>query len=535
MAKQILFKSEARKALKNGIDKLADTVKTTLGPKGRAVVLDKGYGAPTVTLDGVTIAKEIELADKIENMGAELIKEVASKTNDVAGDGTTTATLLAQSLISESFKYVEAGNDPVVIRQGMEDAYKFLNEALKKISQPITTKEKISQVAAISARDIEVGTMIAEVIEKAGKDGVITVEDSQTLGLSSEVVEGLQFDRGYISSYMVSNPEKMQAILEDPYILVTDKKISVVADILPLLEKIIQIGKKDLLIIADDFDGEALATIIVNKLRGIFNAVVVKAPGFGDRRKDLLQDIAVVCGAEVISEELGKKLDSTEVSMLGSARRVICDKEKTTIVGGKGDKIKIDNRIKQIRVLLEKSDSSFDKEKFQERLAKLSGGVAVIKVGAATETEQKEKKYRIEDAVNATKAAIEEGIVPGGGVALIRAGQEVKKSLKENDLGGQLILKAIEAPIKQIATNAGRNGEVVLAEVLKQNGSFGYNAGIDKYEDLVEAGIIDPTKVVRTALQNAVSVASMFLITESVVAELPEEKKEEHNHNHRGF
>ena len=334
---------------------------------------------------------------------------------------------------------------------------------------------------------------------------------------------------------MISNPDKMQAILEEPYILITDKKISAVSDILPLLEKIIQTGKKDLLIIADDFDGEALATIILNKLRGIFNAVAVKAPGFGDRRKDLLQDIAVVCGADVISEELGKKLDSADITMLGSARRIICDKEKTTIVGGKGDKMMIDNRVKQIRVLLEKSDSSFDKEKLQERLAKLSGGVAVIKVGAATETEQKEKKYRIEDAVNATKAAIEEGIVPGGGVALVRAGQEVSKTLKENDLGGQLILKAIESPLKQIASNAGKNGEVVLAEVMKGQGSFGYNAGSDKYEDLVEAGIIDPTKVVRTALQNAVSAASMFLITESVVADLPEEKKEEHNHNHRGF
>ena len=535
MAKQILFKSEARKALKNGIDKLADTVKTTLGPKGRAVVLDKGYGAPIVTLDGVTIAKDIELSDRIENMGAELIKEVASKTNDIAGDGTTTATLLTQSMIAESFKYVEAGNDPVEIKKGMEVAYQALNESLKKISQPISTKEKISQVATISARDAEVGVMIAEVIEKAGKDGVITVEDSQTLGLSSEVVEGLEFDKGYVSAYMVSNPEKMQAVIEDPYILVTDKKISAVSDILPLLEKIIQTGKKDLLIIADDFDGEALATIVLNKLRGIFNAVAVKAPGFGDRRKDLLQDIAIVCGAEVISEETGKKLENTEISMLGSARRIVCSKDKTTIVDGKGDKQNIEKRVNQIKTILEKTDSSFDKEKLQERLAKLSGGVAVIKVGAATETEQKEKKYRIEDAVNATKAAIEEGIVPGGGVALVRASQEVKKTLKENDLGGKLILKAVEGPLKQISANAGKNGEVILAEVLKKDGAFGYNAGEDRFEDLVVAGIIDPTKVVRTALQNAVSVASMFLITESVVAEIPEEKKDEHNHQHGGF
>jgi chaperonin GroEL len=467
-------------------------------------------------------------------MGAELIKEVASKTNDIAGDGTTTATLLTQSMIAESFKYVEAGNDPVEIKKGMEVAYQALNESLKKISQPISTKEKISQVATISARDAEVGVMIAEVIEKAGKDGVITVEDSQTLGLSSEVVEGLEFDKGYVSAYMVSNPEKMQAVIEDPYILVTDKKISAVSDILPLLEKIIQTGKKDLLIIADDFDGEALATIVLNKLRGIFNAVAVKAPGFGDRRKDLLQDIAIVCGAEVISEETGKKLENTEISMLGSARRIVCSKDKTTIVDGKGDKQNIEKRVNQIKTILEKTDSSFDKEKLQERLAKLSGGVAVIKVGAATETEQKEKKYRIEDAVNATKAAIEEGIVPGGGVALVRASQEVKKTLKENDLGGKLILKAVEGPLKQISANAGKNGEVILAEVLKKDGSFGYNAGEDRFEDLVVAGIIDPTKVVRTALQNAVSVASMFLITESVVAEIPEEKKDEHNHQH-GF
>jgi chaperonin GroEL len=548
MAKQILFKSEARKALKAGIDKLADTVKTTLGPKGRAVVLDKGYGAPIVTLDGVTIAKDIELPDRIENMGAELVKEVASKTNDIAGDGTTTATLLAQNMIAESFKYVEAGNDPIEIKKGMETAYLALNEALKKISQPITTKEKISQVATISARDAEVGVMIAEVIEKAGKDGVITVEDSQTLGLSSEVVEGLQFDRGYVSAYMVSNQEKMQAVIEDPYILVTDKKISAVADILPLLEKIIQTGKKDLLIIADDFEGEALATIVVNKLRGIFNAVAVKAPGFGDKRKDLLQDIAVVCGATVISEETGNKLDTAELSMLGSARRIICDKDKTTIVDGKGDKQAIEKRVKQIKVLLEKSDSSFDKEKFQERLAKLSGGVAVIKVGAATETEQKEKKYRIEDAVNATKAAIEEGIVPGGGVALVRAAQmsviSLVKNISENAnydpshserLGHDIVLKSATAPLKQIAINAGQNGETVWEKVVAAQGAFGYNAATGKYEDLVEAGIIDPTKVVRTALRNAVSTATMFLITESVVADLPEEKKDEHNHNHGSF
>jgi len=538
MAKKILFTSEAKKALKHGVDKMADVVKITLGPKGKAVVLEKGYGAPTITLDGVTIAKEIELPDKVENIGAELIKEVASKTNDVAGDGTTTATLLAQIMISEGFKNVEAGMDPIAMRKGMERAYNALLDALKSLSKPISTKEEISQVATIAARDQEVGNLIADIIDKAGKDAVITVEESQTLELDKEIVEGLQFDRGYISPYMVTNPEKMEAVLEEPSILITDKKISAVSDILGLLEKIIQTGKKELLIIADDVEGEALATLVVNKLRGIFNVIAVKAPGFGDRRKDLLQDISVISGAEVISEELGRKLENADIQMLGSARRVICDKEKTTIVGGKGSKAEIEKRIKQMKTLLEKADSEFEREKLQERLAKLSGGVAVIKVGAATEVEQKAKKYQIEDAVNATKAAIEEGIVPGGGVALVRASQiaekiteELKKSEKFAEfIGAGIVLSSVKAPLKQIAENAGENGDVVLREILKHEGAFGYNAENGKYEDLVKAGIIDPTKVTKTALQNAVSIASLLLITQAVVSELPEKKEKEHEH-----
>ncbi|HOV88614.1 MAG TPA: chaperonin GroEL [Candidatus Paceibacterota bacterium] len=541
MAKQILFSSAARMQLKRGVDKLANAVKITLGPKGRAVVLDKGYGAPVVTLDGVTIAREIELPDKIENIGAELVKEVASKTNDVAGDGTTTATLLAQSLISEALKNVEAGVDPIGMKKGMEAATEALIEVLKKMSKTISGREEIAQVATISARDSEIGNLIAEVIEKAGKDGVITVEESQTLGLSKEVVEGLQFDRGYVSAYMVTNPEKMEAVLDDPYILITDRKISAVNDILALLEKIIQTGKKNLLIIADDVDGEALATLIVNKLRGIFNAVAVKAPGFGDRRKEMLQDIAVICGAEVVSEELGRKLENADVSVLGSARRVIVDKDKTTIVDGRGSKTEIEKRIKQVKMLLEKADSEFDKEKLQERLAKLSGGVAVIKVGAATEVEQKEKQHRIEDAIAATKAAIEEGIVPGGGIALLRASEKCKEMLEKlrqdqkdfaKFVGASIVLEAVKSPVKQIAENAGENGEVVVNEILKQKDeNYGFNAAIGQYEDLVKVGIIDPTKVTRSALQNAVSCASMLLITEAVVADLPEKKEGEHVHH----
>jgi len=539
MAKQILFSSSARMQLKKGVDKLANAVKITLGPKGRAVVLDKGYGSPVVTLDGVTIAKEIELQDKIENIGAELVKEVASKTNDVAGDGTTTATLLAQSLINESLKNVEAGVDPIGMKKGMEAAAEALIEVLKKMSKNIFNKEEIAQVATISARDNEIGNLIAEIIEQAGKDGVITVEESQTLGLSKEVVEGLQFDRGYVSAYMVTNPEKMEAVLDDPYILITDRKISAVNDILSLLEKIIQSGKKNLLIIADDVDGEALTTLVVNKLRGIFNAVAVKAPGFGDRRKEMLQDIATICGAEVVAEELGRKLENADISVLGSARRVIVDKDKTTIVDGRGSKTEIEKRIKQVKTLLEKTESEFDKEKLQERLAKLSGGVAVIKVGAATEVEQKEKQHRIEDAIAATKAAIEEGIVPGGGIALLRASEKCKELLEKlrqdeknfaKFVGASIVFEAVKSPVKQIAENAGENGEVIINEILKhKEEAFGFNAATGQFEDLVKVGIIDPTKVTRSALQNAISSASMFLITEAVIADLPEENKEK-NH-----
>jgi chaperonin GroEL len=541
MAKQILFSSSARMQLKKGVDKLANAVKITLGPKGRAVVLDKGYGSPVITLDGVTIAKEIELQDKIENIGAELVKEVASKTNDVAGDGTTTATLLAQSLINESLKNVEAGVDPIGMRKGMEAAAEALIEVLKKMSKNIFNKEEIAQVATISARDNEIGNLIAEIIEQAGKDGVITVEESQTLGLSKEVVEGLQFDRGYVSAYMVTNPEKMEAVLDDPYILITDRKISAVNDILSLLEKIIQSGKKNLLIIADDVDGEALTTLVVNKLRGIFNTVAVKAPGFGDRRKEMFQDIATICGAEVVAEELGRKLENADISVLGSARRVIIDKDKTTIVDGRGSKTEIEKRIKQVKTLLEKAESEFDKEKLQERLAKLSGGVAVIKVGAATEVEQKEKQHRIEDAIAATKAAIEEGIVPGGGIALLRASEKCKELLEKlrqdeknfaKFVGASIVFEAVKSPVKQIAENAGENGEVIINEILKhKEETFGFNAATGQFEDLVKVGIIDPTKVTRSALQNAISSASMFLITEAVISDLPEENKEK-NHIH---
>jgi chaperonin GroEL len=532
MAKQLLFDEKARVALKKGVDKLANAVRVTLGPRGRAVVLEKGYGSPVITRDGVTIAKEIELEDKIENVGAELIKEVASKTNDVAGDGTTTATLLAQVLINESIKNVAAGIDPIGMQKGMQKAYEVVLETLKKLSQKISTKEEIAQVATISARDEEVGNLIAEVIDTVGKDGVVTVEESQTLGLSKELVEGLQFDRGYISPYMITNSERMEAVLEDPYILVTDKKISSINELLPLLEKLVQSGKKELVIIADEVEGEALATLVVNKLRGIFNVLAVKAPGFGDRRKEMLQDIAVVTGADFISEDVGRKLESVDITSLGQAHRVVSNKDYTTIVGGKGSKDEINKRIAQIKAQLQKTDSEFDREKLQERLGKLSGGVAVIKVGAATEVEQKEKQHRIEDAVAATKAAIEEGIVPGGGVALVRAAESVKELINkfEKDqlaeiVGAKIVLETLYAPLKQIAENAGYNGSVVLDKVLSQKDDYGFNAATGKYENLIKAGIVDPTKVTRSALQNAVSIASMFLITEAVVADLPEKKE----------
>ncbi len=542
MAKQLLFNENARIALKKGGDKLADAVKITLGPRGRAVVLEKGYGAPMVTHDGVTIAKEIELEDKIENIGAELVKEVASKTNDIAGDGTTTATLLAQVLINEGLKNATSGVDVVGMHKGMTKAYEAVLESLKNLSKKISTKEEIAQVATISSRDEEIGKLIADVIDQVGKDGVVTVEESQSVGLSKELVEGLQFDRGYVSAYMVSNAERMEAVLESPYVLVTDKKISSINELLPLLEKLVKAGKKELVIIADDVDGEALATLVVNKIRGIFNVLAVKAPGFGDRRKEMLQDIAVVTGADFISEDLGRKLESVDIASLGQAHRVVSNKDNTTIVGGKGAKEEIEKRVNQIKSQLQKTDSEFDREKLQERLGKLSGGVAVIKVGAATEVEQKEKQHRIEDAVNATKAAIEEGIVVGGGVALARAAESVKELINkfEKDqmaeiVGAKIVLEGLYAPLKQIAKNAGYDGAVVLDKVLNEKDDFGFNAATGKYENLIKSGVVDPTKVTRSALQNAVSIASMLLITEAVVANLPEKKEKEMPHAGHGM
>jgi len=528
MAKQIKYNEEARRKIKIGADKLADTVKVTLGPKGRNVVLDKGFGPPTITNDGVSIAKEIELEDKIENLGAEIFKEVAEKTNDVAGDGTTTAVILAQALTSEGLKNVTAGANPLAIKKGIDRGVKAIIENLKKIAKPISKKEEIAQVATISAEDKEVGNLIAEVMEEVGKDGVITVEESKTFGIQKEIVKGLQFDNGYISPYMITDTDKMEAVFEDPYILITDKKISSLQEILPVMEAIIKTGKKELVIIAEEVEGEALTTLIVNKLRGIFNTLAVKAPGFGDRRKEMLQDIAVVTGGQSISEELGLKLENVDIKQLGQARKVVSSKENTTIIEGKGEKEKIDARIKQIKKELEKTESDFDKEKLQERLAKLAGGVAVIKVGAATEVEQKAKQHKTEDALAATRAAAEEGIVPGGGVTLLRSISVLEDIEAEGDekTGINILKRAIEEPIRQIAENAGIDGAVVAEEVKKKEGSYGFNAQTMKYEDLMQSGIIDPAKVIRSALENAASAASMFLTTEAVVAEKPEEKKE---------
>ncbi|RLC40111.1 MAG: chaperonin GroEL [Candidatus Nealsonbacteria bacterium] len=528
MAKQIKYSERARQKLKTGVDKLANAVKVTLGPKGRNVVLDKGFGAPTITNDGVTIAKEIELEDKIENLGAEIIKEVSSKTNDVAGDGTTTACVLAQALVSEGLKNVTAGANPLALRRGIEKGCEAVVERLKKFSKKIVRKEEIAQVATISAEDEELGNLIAEVITEVGKDGVVTVEESKTFGLQKEIVKGLQFDRGYVSPYMVTNAERMEAVLEEPYILITDRKISSLQDILPLLEKVAKTGRKEILIIADEIEGDALATLVVNKLRGVLNALAVKAPGFGDRRKEMLEDIACVTGGQVISEEKGMKLENVELSMLGKARRVISTKENTIIVGGKGRKQDIEARIAQIKREIETTDSEFDKEKLQERLGKLSGGVAVIKVGAPTEVEQKARQHKAEDALAATKAAIEEGIVPGGGVALIRAmeGLEEVKAKGDEKVGVEILRKALEEPLRMIAQNAGIEGSIVVEEVKKRKGGYGFNAQTLNYENLMESGIVDPTKVVRSALENAVSGASMLLTTECVVAEKPEKKEE---------
>ena len=527
MAKQILFDEKARALIKKGVDKLADAVKVTLGPKGRNVVLDKGFGAPTITNDGVTIAKEIELEDKFENVGAQVVQEVASKTNDVAGDGTTTATLLAQSMVAEGFKNVAAGANPIVIKRGIEKGVKAVIEELRKISKPVKTNEEIAQVGTISSQDPEVGKLIAEVMEKVGNDGVVTVEESQTFGLTKDVVEGMQFDKGYVSPYLITNAERMEAEYKEAHILITDKKVSALSEILPLLEKLAQSGTKELVIIADEVEGEALATFIVNKLRGTFNVLAVKAPGFGDRRKEMLQDIAVLTGGKVISEDVGLKLENATPDMLGQARRVVATKENTTIVEGKGDQKEIDDRIAQIKKELKDSTSDFDKEKLQERLGKLAGGVAVIKVGAATETELKEKKHRIEDALHATRAAVEEGIVAGGGVALIRTMPVLESLNVEGDekIGISILRRALEEPVRRIAINAGKEGSVIVEEVKKEKGSHGYNADLDKFEDLVAAGIVDPTKVTRSALQNAASAAAMLLTTEAVVTDLPEKKE----------
>jgi chaperonin GroEL len=535
MAKQIKYQEIARKKLKAGVDKLANAVKVTLGPRGRNVVLDKGFGAPTITNDGVTIAKEIELEDKIENLGTEIVKEVASKTNDIAGDGTTTATVLAQAIINEGLKNVAAGANPLALKKGIEVATEKVVNFLKEKSKPVSGKEEIAKVATISAEDKEVGDLIAQVMEEVGKDGVVTVEESKTFGLQKEIVKGLQFDRGYVSPYMVTDTEHMRAELEDPYILITDRKISALNDILSVLEKVTQSGRKELLIIADEIEGDALATLVINKLRGVLNVLAVKAPGFGDRKKEMLQDIAIVTGGRVVSEEVGLKLENIGLEMLGRARKVVSTKEDTTIIEGKGKKEEIEARISQIKTQIEESESEFDKEKLEERLAKLSGGVAVIKVGAPTEVEQKARQHKTEDALAATKAAIEEGIVPGGGVALIRASLELEKleikeeeGLKEDVLTGIKILKrATEEPIRQIAKNAGVDPGVVAAKVkTSQDFPYGFNAQTLKFEDLMKAGIIDPTKVVRTALESAASAAATFLTTEVVVAELPEKEKE---------
>jgi chaperonin GroEL len=535
MSKQIIYNEEARNALKIGVDKLANAVKVTLGPKGRNVVIDKGFGAPTITKDGVTVAKEIELDNKFENLGAEMIKEVASKTNDAAGDGTTTATVLAQAMIAEGLKLVSSGIDPLEIKQGIEKKVKQIVAKLKEMSKKISTKEEIAQVASISANDKEIGNIIAEAMDSVGKDGVITVEEGQSFGVEKEVVEGMQFDKGYVSPYMITNADAMKAEFEEPYILITDKKISSLQEILPLLEKIAQSGKKDLVVIADEIEGEALATFVVNKLRGTFNVLGIKAPGFGDRRKAMLDDIAVLTGGKVISEEVGLKLEKAEIEDLGQARKVVSSKDDTTIVEGKGEEVKIKSRVEQIRKEIENSDSDYDKEKLQERLAKLSGGVAVIKVGAATETEMKEKKDRIEDALNATRAAVEEGVVPGGGLALALAGEAFTELMdkKEDSVGAKIIDKAILEPIKQIAANAGKDGSLVLYNIMsahkKGDIGIGYNAALNKFENMIEAGIVDPTKVVRSALENAASAAAMFLTTEAVITDKPEEK-DEHTH-----
>lgn len=526
MAKQIKFSDDARQRLLSGVKQLADAVRITMGPKGRNVVLDKKYGAPTITNDGVTIAKEIELKDEYENMGAQLVKEVATKTNDVAGDGTTTATVLAYALISEGVRNVAAGANPMALKRGIEKAVTKVVDELAKISKNISSKEEIAQVATISAQDPEVGALIAEVMDTVGKDGVITVEEAQTFGLSKEMVEGMQFDNGYISPYMVTDTSRMESVYDNAKILITDKKISSVQEILPLLEKLAHSGTKELVIIAEDVDGEALATFVVNKLRGTFNILAVKAPAFGDRRKEMLKDIAVVTGGKVISEEVGLKLENVTLEDLGEARKVVADKEKTIIVEGKGNMKDIKSRIAEIKATMEKTTSEFDKEKLQERLAKLAGGVAIIKVGAATEVELKEKKHRIEDALSATRAAVEEGIVPGGGTALLQAAKVLDGVTGDADevTGMHIVRKALESPVFQIALNAGDQGSVVVNEVRKAKVGIGFDAEKMAYVDMMKAGIVDPKKVTRSALQNAASIAAIFLTMEAAITDLKEEK-----------
>ena len=527
MAKDIRFAQDTRKALETGVNKLADTVKVTLGPKGRNVILDKTFGVPLITNDGVTIAKEIELEDRFENMGAQLVKQVATKTNDVAGDGTTTATVLAQAIIREGLKNVTAGANPIILRKGIQKAVESAVEELKKQSRTIETQEEIAQVGSVSSGDNEIGKLIAQAMEVVGKEGVITVEESKTMNTELETVEGMQFDRGFVSAYMVTDVDKMEAVLNDPYILITDKKISNIQELLPILNKIVEQGKK-LLIIAEDVEGEALSTLVLNKLRGVCEIVAVKAPGFGDRRKEMLQDIAILTGGVVISEEVGYDLKECDLDMLGRASSIKVVKDSTTIVGGFGEKEEIQNRVNQIKHLIEETSSDFDKEKLLERLAKLAGGVAVVKVGAATEVEMKEKKLRIEDALNATRAAVEEGIVAGGGTALVSTIPVLDKLIEtldgEEQLGAKIVRKALEEPLRQIAINAGLEGAVIVQNVIEEDSEVGFDALNEKYVNMIEAGIVDPTKVTRSALQNAASIAGVFLTTEAAVADIPEKE-----------
>jgi chaperonin GroEL len=533
MAKLISYDEDARAAMKRGMDALAEAVKTTLGPKGRNVALDKKYGAPTVTHDGVTVAKDIELDDPFENMGAQLLKEAATKTEDVAGDGTTTATVLAQAIVNEGLKNVASGANPMQMKIGIDKAAAAVADAIRSAAQPVKGHDEIAQVATVSAADKDIGNLIADVMDKVGKDGVITVEESKSMEFETEFVEGMQFDRGYTSAYFVTDTNRMEAVLDDPYILITDKKISAIADMLPTLEKLLGSGRKDLLIIAEDVDGEALSTLVVNKLRGVLNVLAVKAPGFGDRRKEMLRDIAILTGGTVISEEVGRKLDSVNLEDLGRARRIVANKDNTTLIEGRGSESEIAGRIKQIKAQIEDTTSDYDKEKLQERMAKLSGGVAIIKVGAGTETELKEKKHRVEDALSATRSAVEEGIVPGGGVALINAQSALDKLSLEGDadLGVQIVRKALEEPLRQLAENAGLNGQVVLENVRRRSAdakstTLGYDVLADEYADMIERGIVDPAKVTRSAVENAASIGGMVLTTEVMITDKPEPKSQ---------